>query len=109
TLAEYDPIRKHLTLHTTTQVPYYVHLKAARCLEMDEAHVRVVKPFLGGGFGARTECLHFEIIAALLARKAGGTVRLLQSREETFIAHRGRPETKITLKLGMTKEGKLTA
>ena len=69
----------------------------------------MVKPFLGGGFGARTECLHFEIIAALLARKAGCTVRLLQSREETFIAHRGRPETKITLKLGMTKEGKLTA
>jgi 4-hydroxybenzoyl-CoA reductase subunit alpha len=109
TLAEYDPQRGHLTLHTTTQVPYYVLLKVARCLEMDEAHIRVVKPFVGGGFGARTECLHFEIIAALLARKAGGTVRLLQTREETFLAHRGRPQTKITLKLGMTKQGKLTA
>ncbi len=109
TLAEYDPARGHLTLHTTTQVPYYVHVKTAHCLEMDEAHVRVVKPFLGGGFGARTETLHFEIIAALLARKACGTVRLLQTREETFIAHRGRPETKITLKLGMTKNGRLTA
>ncbi len=76
---------------------------------MEQAHIRVIKPFLGGGFGARTECLHFEIIAALLARKAGATVRLLQTREETFIAHRGRPETKITIKLGMTKNGKLTA
>ncbi len=109
TLAEYDPERDHLTLHTTTQVPYYVLLKVAQCLEMDQAHIRVVKPFLGGGFGQRTEALHFEIIAALLARKAGGTVRLLQTREETFLAHRGRPDTKITVKLGMTREGKLTA
>ena len=91
TLAEYDPERGHLTLNTTTQVPYYVLLNVAKCLEMEEAHVRVIKPFLGGGFGARTECLNFEIIAAMLARKAGGAVRLLQTREETFLAHRGRP------------------
>ncbi len=109
TLAEYDPERGHLTLHTTTQVPYYVLLNVAKCLEMEEAHVRVVKPFVGGGFGARSECLNFEIIAALLARKAGGAVRLLQTREETFLAHRGRPETGVTVKLGMTKDGKLTA
>jgi 4-hydroxybenzoyl-CoA reductase subunit alpha len=109
TLAEYDPERGHLTLHTTTQVPYYVQLNVAKCLEMEEGHIRVIKPFVGGGFGARTECLHFEIIAAMLARKAGGTVRLLQSREETFLAHRGRPETEITVKLGMTRNGKLTA
>ncbi len=109
TLADYDPERGHLTLHTTTQVPYYVLLKVAQCLEMDQAHIRVVKPFLGGGFGQRTETLHFEIIAALLARKAGGTVRMLQTREETFLARCGHPDTKITIKLGMTREGKLTA
>ena len=71
TLAEYDPERGHLTLHTTTQVPYYVLLKVAQCMEMDEAHVRVVKPFVGGGFGARTECLHFEIIAGSAGAKGG--------------------------------------
>ncbi len=109
TLAEYDPERGWLTLHSTTQVPYYVHLIVAQCLEMDTARVRVIKPFLGGGFGARTEALGFEIIAALLARKAGGTVRLLLSREETFLTHRGRPQAEITLKLGMTRDGRLTA
>ena len=70
TLAEYDMERDGVTLHTTTQVPYYVHLKVAACLQIQEAQVRVIKPFLGGGFGARTECLHFEIIAALLAHRA---------------------------------------
>ncbi|PWC44256.1 4-hydroxybenzoyl-CoA reductase subunit alpha [Azospirillum sp. TSO22-1] len=109
TLAEYDPGRGWLTLHSTTQVPYYVHLIVAQCLEMDTARIRVVKPFLGGGFGARTEALGFEVIAALLARKAGGTVRLLLSREETFLTHRGRPQAEITLKLGMTRAGRLTA
>ncbi|MBK6714384.1 MAG: 4-hydroxybenzoyl-CoA reductase subunit alpha [Burkholderiales bacterium] len=109
TLAEYDMERDGVTLHTTTQVPYYVHLKVAACLQIQESQVRVIKPFLGGGFGARTECLHFEIIAALLARKARGTVRLLQTREETFIAHRGRPWTLVKMKIGLKRDGRITA
>jgi len=109
TLAAYDPERDGVTLHTTTQVPYYVHLKVAACLQIAESQVRVIKPFLGGGFGARTECLHFEIIAALLARTARGTVRLLQTREETFLAHRGRPWTLVKMKLGLKRDGRITA
>lgn len=109
TLAEFDPERGWLTLHSTTQVPYYVHLTVAQCLEMDTSRVRVIKPFLGGGFGARTEALGFEVIAALLARKAGGLVRLLLSREETFLCHRGRPQADIVLELGMMRDGRLTA
>lgn len=108
-LAAYDPERQHLTLHSVTQVPYYVHLMLARCLEMDPSRIRVIKPFVGGGFGARTETLNFELIGGLLARAAGGTVRLLLSREETFLTHRGRPDTSVTLKLGMTATGRLTA
>jgi 4-hydroxybenzoyl-CoA reductase subunit alpha len=64
---------------------------------------------VGGGFGCRTEALNIELIAALLARKAGGSVRLVTTREETFITHRGRPQTDIRLKLGMRKDGKITA
>jgi 4-hydroxybenzoyl-CoA reductase subunit alpha len=108
-LAEYDAERQRLTLHSVTQVPYYLHLMLARCLEIEESQIRVVKPFVGGGFGARVEPLNFEIVAALLARAARGTVRLILSREETFLTHRGRPEADIRLKLGMTREGRLTA
>ena len=108
-LAEYDPERGWLTLHSVTQVPYYVHLTLARCLEMDSSRIRVIKPFVGGGFGARTETLNFEIITALLARKAGAAVMMRLSREESFITHRGRPDTEIRLKIGMTGEGRLTA
>ncbi len=108
-MAEYDPERARLTLHSVTQVPFYVHLTLARCLEMDSSRIRVVKPFVGGGFGARTETLNFEIIAALLARAAGGKVMMRLSREESFLTHRGRPNTRVTLKIGLTKAGRITA
>ncbi len=108
-LAQWDAERGRLTLHSVTQVPYYVHLALARCLELDESQIRVIKPFVGGGFGHRTETLNFEIIAALLARAACGTVRLELSREECFLTHRGRPETDVRLKIGMTRGGEITA
>lgn len=109
TLAEYDVERGRLTVHSVTQVPFYVHLALARCLRMDASRIRVIKPFVGGGFGHRTETLNFEVIAALLARAAGGIVRLELSREECFLTHRGRPETDVRLRIGMTRGGAITA
>ncbi|HEV2431038.1 MAG TPA: molybdopterin cofactor-binding domain-containing protein [Burkholderiales bacterium] len=108
-LAEYDAERGTLTLQSVTQVPYYVHLTLAQCLQMSPSAIRVIKPFVGGGFGHRTECLNFEIIAALLARAACGAVRIELSREQTFVMHHGRPQTDIRLKLGLKKTGEITA
>jgi len=108
-VAEYDPGRDRLTVHASTQVPYYVHLMLSQILGMDMSRIRVVKPHVGGGFGCRTETLNVELIAALLARRVGGSVRLVINREETFITHRGRPETDIRLKIGMRRDGRITA
>ncbi|HJZ43485.1 MAG TPA: molybdopterin cofactor-binding domain-containing protein, partial [Hyphomicrobiaceae bacterium] len=108
-VADYDAVRDRMTVHASTQVPYYVHLMLARILDMDMSRIRVIKPFVGGGFGCRTECLNVELIAALLARKAGGAVRIMTTREETFITHRGRPETDIRLKIGLAQDGRITA
>ena len=109
TYAEYDAARGRLTIRPSTQVPYYVHLMLARTMDMPKADIRVVKPHIGGGFGCRTETLHIELICALLARKAKGAVRLVASREDTFITHRGRPETDTRLKIGLTRDGRITA
>ena len=108
-LADYDRVRDRLTVHCTTQVPFYVHIVLAQCLGMDKSQIRVIKPHIGGGFGSRTETLNVEIICALLARAAGGKVRLVTTREETFITHRGRPEQKIKLRIGMTEAGRILA
>lgn len=108
-VASYEPERDRLTTHSVTQVPYYLHLTLAQCLGMDSSHIRVVKPFVGGGFGHRVEPLNFEMVTAALARAAGGTVRIEQSREDSFLTHRGRPETDIRLKIGLKKNGEITA
>ena len=108
-VADYDVERDRMTVHASTQVPYYVHLMLAQILDMDMSRIRVIKPHVGGGFGCRTETLNVELIAALLARRTGGAVRLVVNREETFITHRGRPETDIRLKLGMRRDGRITA
>ena len=107
-IADYDAVRDRITVHASTQVPYYVHLMLSQILDMDMSRIRVIKPHVGGGFGCRTETLNVELIAALLARKAGGCVRIVTNREETFITHRGRPETDIRLKIGMKKDGRMT-
>ncbi|MGA8697828.1 MAG: 4-hydroxybenzoyl-CoA reductase subunit alpha [Xanthobacteraceae bacterium] len=108
-LAEYEPLTQRLTMQSVTQVAYYLHLMLARCLDMDASRIRVIKPFVGGGFGARVEVLNFEIITALLARAAAGKVMMQLTREENFLTHRARPQTDIRLKLGMCRDGRITA
>jgi len=108
-LAEWDEERDKLTIHTCSQVPYYVHLMLAHTMELERNQIRVIKPFVGGGFGTRTETLNFELIAGILARAAKGRVALHLNREETFLTSRTRPYTEITVKIGMTRDGKITA
>jgi 4-hydroxybenzoyl-CoA reductase subunit alpha len=108
-VAQWDVERAQLTVHSVTQVPYYLHLMLAQTLGLDSAAIRVVKPFVGGGFGHRVEALNFEMVAAALARAAGGTVKLELTREETFLTHRARPDSDIRLKIGLKKNGEITA
>ncbi len=70
TVAQWEPERERLTVHSVTQVPYYLHLMLAQTLGLDSAQIRVIKPFVGGGFGHRVEPLNFEMVTAALARAA---------------------------------------
>ncbi|HEY7457372.1 MAG TPA: 4-hydroxybenzoyl-CoA reductase subunit alpha [Xanthobacteraceae bacterium] len=108
-LAAFDPLSASLTVQSVSQVGYYLHLMLSQCLEMDSSRIRVVKPFIGGGFGARVEVLNFEIVTALLARAAGGKVMMQLTREENFLTHRARPQTNVKLRIGMRRDGRITA
>ncbi len=109
TLAHWDAEQGRLTVHSVTQVPYYLHLALAQVLGLEAAAIRVVKPFVGGGFGHRVEPLGFELVTAALARAARATVKLELTREEVFLVHRGRPATQVRLKLGLKRSGEITA
>ena len=108
-VAVWEAERERLTMHSVTQVPYYLHLMLAQTLGLDSSQIRVIKPFVGGGFGHRVEPLNFEMITAALARAAGGTVKLELTREEVFLTHRGRPDTATRLRIGLRRDGTITA
>jgi CO/xanthine dehydrogenase Mo-binding subunit len=74
-----------VTIHSSTQVPFYARGKTAEVLEIPEHRIRVVVSHLGGGFGGKCD-FHFEGHVAALARAARRPVRLVLSRREEFIA-----------------------
>jgi 4-hydroxybenzoyl-CoA reductase subunit alpha len=98
-----------LTVWSSTQVPHYLHRELAKVLELDPARVRVVQPAVGGGFGGKSEPFDLEFCVARLAMKTGRPIKILYTREEVFLAHRGRHPFKMKYRVGATAEGKLTA
>ena len=98
-----------LTLWSTTQVPHYLHRTLSRVLEMPMQKIHVKVPRVGGGFGGKGEVSNNELIAALLARKAGRPVKVTYSRKEVFLQHRGRHPIEIRMKIGVDREGRILA
>jgi len=98
-----------LIIWSSTQVPYYLQHKLSLVLDMPMQQIRVIKPLVGGGFGGKSEVIPLEIIAAVAARKAKAPVKITYTREEVFLAHRGRPRTIIDLKTGVKNDGRITA
>jgi 4-hydroxybenzoyl-CoA reductase subunit alpha len=98
-----------LTVWSSTQVPHYLHRELARVLELDAAKIRVVQPHVGGGFGGKSEPFDLEFCVAKLAIKTGRPVKILYTREEVFLAHRGRHPFHMKYRVGAAADGKLKA
>lgn len=99
----------HLTLWHSTQGVFYIQQQVAEVLGMPLSKVRVIGRYLGGGFGSKLEAGKYTIIAALLAKMSGRPVKVMLSREETFLITGNRPPSNIKLKAGVKKDGMLTA
>ena len=97
-----------LTIWCTNQGHFWVRRDVARLLGCPAARVRVVPTEVGGGFGGKT-VNHLEPLAALLARKSGRPVRMAMGRAETFESTGPTPGTYMEVKIGATREGRLTA
>jgi 4-hydroxybenzoyl-CoA reductase subunit alpha len=98
-----------LTVWSATQVPHYLHRELARVLEVDQAHVRVLQPLVGGAFGGKSEPFDLEFCVGKLAMVTGRPVKILYTREEVFYAHRGRHPFHMKYRTGATNDGKLTS
>jgi CO/xanthine dehydrogenase Mo-binding subunit len=105
-VAQFDLSGK-LTLYIGTQIPSMTRGPYAKALGLSLDKVRVVVPYYGGAFGAKMET-NLHLVAAILARKTGKPVRMVNPREEDFMAGNPRVPMYIDLKIGAKRDGTLT-
>ena len=99
---------ERMIVRTATQVPFHTRRMLAPLIDMDVKNIRVIKPRIGGGFGAKQEML-IEDIVAHLAIATRRPVRLELTREEEFWASRTRHPQTITFRSAVADDGTLIA
>ena len=99
---------KQLTIWTTTQGPFAIRDQTAIMLKIPVGQVKVIPTEIGGGFGAKLNvCI--EPIAARLSQKCGKPVKLTLDRTEVFESMGPASPAYVHLKMGVAKDGKITA
>lgn len=99
---------ERLVLVTSTQIPFHVRRIAAAALDIPKSGIRVIKPRIGGGFGAK-QTLVSELFPALVTMKTGKPAKMIFDRPETFTASTSRHEMKIRVRIGADKDGSILA
>jgi xanthine dehydrogenase YagR molybdenum-binding subunit len=98
-----------LTVWDSTQAIFSVRDGLAEALGIPETKVRVIKMYMGGGFGSKLDANEHTIVVAKLAKETGRPVKITLSRKENSLCVGNRPSTQITIKGGAKKDGTLTA
>jgi CO/xanthine dehydrogenase Mo-binding subunit len=96
-----------LTVWASTQNPYSVRVELAKMFRVPLAAIRIVVPYLGGGFGGKTYA-KLEPIVGALARITGRPVRLALTADEAFRTVR-RCDARVRVRLGLRRDGLLLA
>jgi CO/xanthine dehydrogenase Mo-binding subunit len=96
-----------LVIISSTQVPFHARRIVSKVCEFPLAKIRVVKPRIGGGFGAKQEVM-LEQLAAWVTIKLKQPATLILSREEVFRSSRTRHPVRTRLTMGVKKNGEIT-
>ena len=95
-----------VTVWASTQGPFRVKDQVAQALGFSSQNVRVITPFVGGGFGGKTSAPQ-AVEAARLAKLTGKPVQVAWSRAEEFFYDTFRPAAVVKIKSGITNAGKI--
>jgi len=98
-----------LVVHDSTQWTLMVRRTLATMFGLSEESVRVLAPYIGGGFGAGLRAWPHTMLTALAARVVGRPVKLVLTRPQMFNSVGHRPETRQRVRLGATRAGRLIA
>ncbi|MBI4321643.1 MAG: molybdopterin-dependent oxidoreductase [Chloroflexi bacterium] len=107
-VARWEPPNR-ITVWASKQSPYFLYRNLANCFNVPLCNVRVVQPYIGGGFGGKNGSYPLDFAAAMLSKKTGKPVKITLSHEEVLSAHRRRHPMIVWLKTGVKKDGKLVA
>ena len=97
-----------LDIWDCTQAPFMVRDSVSEVLRHPISKIKVTPSEIGGGFGGKI-VIYLEPVAALLSRKAGLPVKLIMTRAEVFESSGPAPGSWMKVKMGATKDGKITA
>ena len=104
----YLDMHGRLVVVTSTQIPFHVRRILSTALGIPESKIRVIKPRIGGGFGAK-QTANAEFYPALVTLKTGKPSKIVYTRKEVFIGTNSRHGMKFNVKLGATQDGKIKA
>ncbi|QQM38144.1 xanthine dehydrogenase family protein molybdopterin-binding subunit [Streptomyces liliifuscus] len=107
TIARWDGNK--LTVWDKTQWVMGTHDEIAAVFDLPADAVRVINPFVGGGFGSGLRCWPHTIVAAIAARETKRPVKLVLSRRQMYFGTGFRPSYEYRLRLGSDRRGRLTA
>ncbi|MER6976267.1 xanthine dehydrogenase family protein molybdopterin-binding subunit [Streptomyces carpinensis] len=107
TIARWDGGR--LTVWDKTQWVVGTQTELAAVFGLEMGAVRVISPFVGGGFGTGLRCWPHVVVAALAARETQRPVKLVLSRKQMYLGTGFRPSYEYRLRLGSDRRGRLTA
>jgi 4-hydroxybenzoyl-CoA reductase alpha subunit len=108
-LAFYDPTG-YITVWAAKQSPYFLYRHLAACFKLPLSRIRVIQPFIGGGFGGtKNDSLAGDFCAVLLSKLTGRPVKYVESMEEELTTSRRRHSMIVYSKMGAKRDGTLTA
>lgn len=93
-----------LNIISSTQVPFHVRRILSNALDIPKSKIRVIKPRIGGGFGAK-QTVVAEVYPAIVTLKTGRPAKIIYTREESLIASSPRHEMEVKVRIGANKDG----
>ena len=110
TFRTYTKLDRFGRLHviSSTQIVFHVRRILSNALGIPKSKIRVEKPRIGGGFGAKQSSVS-EVYPAFVTMKTGRPAQIIYTREDSLIAGSPRHEMEVHVRLGASKEGKIRA
>jgi 4-hydroxybenzoyl-CoA reductase alpha subunit len=98
-----------ITIWAAKQSPYFVYRHLAACFNLPLSKVRIIQPFIGGGFGGtKNDSLVGDFCVCLFSKMTGKPVKFVYNMEEVLMTCRRRHNMIVHNKMGMKKDGTIT-